>query len=126
MVAFVNEVPSYRPGEANFDMMRHLPDLHWGTMDYLFAQMMVTMKSEGYHTLTLESRRLSALVIRPDATLAEKAVNQIFERLDWFLHSKGIRQYKLKFEPQWKDVFVAYQGGPMGLLRVALNVNRIL
>jgi lysylphosphatidylglycerol synthetase-like protein (DUF2156 family) len=56
----------------------------------------------------------------------EKAINQIFERLDWFLHSKGIRQYKLKFEPEWRDVFVAYQGGPMGLLRVALNVNRIL
>ena len=63
---------------------------------------------------------------RPDATLMEKAINQIFERLDWFLHSKGIRQYKLKFEPEWRDVFVAYQGGPMGLLRVALNVNRIL
>ena len=63
---------------------------------------------------------------RPDATLTEKAVNQIFERLDWFLHSKGLRQYKLKFEPRWEDTFVAYQGGPVGLIRIGLTVNRIL
>jgi phosphatidylglycerol lysyltransferase len=95
-------------------------------MDYLFTQMMVIMKSEGYHTFNFGVAPFVGIGNRAEATLAEKTVNQIFERLDWFLHSKGIRQYKLKFEPQWKDVYVAYQGGPMGLLRVALNVNRIL
>jgi phosphatidylglycerol lysyltransferase len=126
MVAFVNEVPSYRSGEAYFDLMRYIPGSHWGTMDYLFAQMMLILKNEGYRTSNFAVAPFVGISNRPDATLAEKAVNQIFERLDWFLHSKGLRQYKLKFEPQWKDVFVAYQGGPMGLLRVALNVNRIL
>jgi len=28
IIAFINEVPSYRPDEASFDMMQHLPDLH--------------------------------------------------------------------------------------------------
>ena len=126
MIAFVNEVPSYRPGEAYFDLMRYVPGSHWGTMDYLFAQMMLTLKSEGYRTFNFAVAPFVGIADRSDATLTEKAINQIFERLDWFLHSKGIRQYKLKFEPQWRDVFVAYQGGPMGLLRVALNVNRIL
>ena len=126
MVAFVNEVPSYRPGEAYFDLMRYIPGSHWGTMDYLFAQMMLILKDEGYRTFNFAVAPFVGIGNRPDATLAEKAVNQIFERLDWFLHSKGLRQYKLKFEPQWKGVFVAYQGGPMGLLRLALNVSRIL
>ena len=126
MVAFVNEVPSYRSGETYFDLMRYIPGSHWGTMDYLFAQMMLILKNEDYRTFNFAVAPFVGISNRPDATLAEKAVNQIFERLDWFLHSKGLRQYKLKFEPQWKDVFVAYQGGPMGLLRVALNVNRIL
>jgi phosphatidylglycerol lysyltransferase len=126
MVAFVNEVPSYRPGEAYFDLMRYIPGSHWGTMDFFFAQMMLTLKNEGYRTFNFAVAPFVGMGDRPDATLMEKAINQIFERLDWFLHSKGIRQYKLKFEPEWRDVFVAYQGGPMGLLRVALNVNRIL
>jgi phosphatidylglycerol lysyltransferase len=126
MVAFINEVPSYRPGEANFDMMRHIPGLHWGTMDYLFAQMMVTMKNEGYRTFNFGVAPFVGIGDRPNATLTEKAVNQLFERLDWFVHSKGLKQYKLKFEPVWKDSFIAYQGGPVGLLRAALNISRIL
>ena len=126
MVAFINEVPSYHPGEATFDMMRHIPGLHWGTMDFLFAQMMVTMKNEGYRTFNFGVAPFVGIGNRPDATMTEKAVNQIFERLDWFVHSKGIKQYKLKFDPQWKDSFVAYQGGPIGLLRIGLAINRIL
>jgi phosphatidylglycerol lysyltransferase len=126
MVAFINEVPSYRPGEADFDMMRHMPGLHWGTMDYLFAQMMVIMKNEGYLTFNFGVAPFVGIGDRPNATLTEKAVNQLFERLDWFVHSKGLKQYKLKFEPIWKDSFIAYQGGPVGLLRAALNISRIL
>ena len=126
MVAFINEVPSYRPGEAAFDLMRYVPGSHWGAMDYLFAQMMLIQKKEGFRTFNFAVAPFVGIGDRPDATLTEKAVNQIFERLDWFLHSKGIKQYKLKFEPQWRDVYVAYQGGPIGLLRLALNVNRIL
>jgi phosphatidylglycerol lysyltransferase len=126
MVAFINEVPSYRSGEGNFDMMRHIPGLHWGTMDYLFAQMMVTMKDEGYRTFNFGVAPFVGIGDRPNATLTEKAVNQLFERLDWFVHSKGLKQYKLKFDPVWKDSYIAYQGGPIGLLRAALNISRIL
>jgi phosphatidylglycerol lysyltransferase len=126
MVAFINEVPSYRSGEASFDLMRYVPGSHWGVMDYLFMQMMLIQKKEGYRTFNFAVAPFVGIGNRPNATLTEKAINQIFERLDWFLHSKGIKQYKLKFEPQWRDVFVAYQGGPMGLLQLALSVNRIL
>ncbi|MGB8263333.1 MAG: phosphatidylglycerol lysyltransferase domain-containing protein, partial [Dehalococcoidales bacterium] len=126
MVAFINEVPSYRPGEAAFDLMRYVPGSHWGAMDYLFARMMLIQKNEGFRTFNFAVAPFVGIGDRPNATLTEKAVNQIFERLDWFLHSKGIKQYKLKFEPQWRDVYVAYQGGPIGLLRLALNVNSIL
>jgi len=126
MVAFVNEVPSYRSGEASFDLMRYVPGSHWGTMDYLFTRMMLDLKQEGYITFNFAVAPFAGIGQRADATLVEKAVNQIFERLDWFLHSKGLRQYKLKFEPKWRDSFVAYQGGPVGLIRIGLSVNKIL
>lgn len=126
MVAFINEVPSYRPGEASFDLMRYIPGSHWGAMDYLFAQMMLLQKKEGYRTFNFAVAPFIGIGNRPDSTMTEKTVNLILGRLHWFLHSRGIRQYKLKFEPQWRDVFVAYQGGSVGLLQLALNVNRIL
>ena len=125
-LAFINEVHSYRPGEATFDMMRHLPGLHWGTMDYLFSCEMITLHNEGYKTFNFGVAPFVGIGERPDATLTEKAVNQILVRLDRFVHSKGIKQYKLKFKPQWKDSFVAYQGGPIGLIKIGLTINRIL
>ena len=53
LIAFVNEVPSYRPGEASFDMMRRLPDAHWATMDYLFLRIMLALEGEGYRTFNM-------------------------------------------------------------------------
>ncbi|HXY73723.1 MAG TPA: phosphatidylglycerol lysyltransferase domain-containing protein, partial [Dehalococcoidales bacterium] len=107
-------------------MMRHLPGLHWGTMDYLFSCEMITLHNEGYKTFNFGVAPFVGIGERPDATLTEKAVNQILVRLDRFVHSKGIKQYKLKFKPQWKDSFVAYQGGPIGLIKIGLTINRIL
>jgi phosphatidylglycerol lysyltransferase len=126
MVSFINESPSYKPGEATFDEMRHIPGLHWGAMDYLFLKMMVDLRKEGYQTFNFGVAPFVGIGKRNDATLTEKAVNQVFERLDGFVHAKGLRQYKLKFEPEWKDSYIAYQGGPLGLLRIALNIGRIL
>jgi len=83
---------------------------------------MLIQKNEGFRTFNFAVAPFVGIGDRPKCYFDGKAVNQIFERLDWFLHSKGIKQYKLKFEPQWRDVYVAYQGGPIGLLRLALNV----
>jgi phosphatidylglycerol lysyltransferase len=126
MVAFINEVPSYRPVEATFDMMRHLPGLHWGAMDYLFLRMMVELRNEGNRTLNFGVAPFVGIGNRGDATITERAVNTVLERLDRFVHAKGLRQYKLKFDPEWKDSYLAYQGGPLGLARIALNIGRIL
>ena len=102
--------PPTVPAKPAFDLMRYVPGSHWGAMDYLFAQMMLIQKNEGFRTFNFAVAPFVGIGDRPNATLTEKAVNQIFERLDWFLHSKGIKQYKLKFEPQWRDVFVAISG----------------
>jgi lysylphosphatidylglycerol synthetase-like protein (DUF2156 family) len=35
-----------------------------------------------------------------------------------------IINYKDKFEPTWEDRFLAYQGGPLGLLKAAIALIR--
>jgi len=126
LIAFVNQIPSYRPGEATFDMMRHKPGTHWGIMDYLFTRLMLILKDEGYRTFNLGLAPFAGAGRVPSATMTERAVNQLFEHLDWFVHSKGLRQYKVKFEPAWENRFVAYQGGPFGLARMAIAITRVL
>jgi len=126
LVAFVNQIPSYRLGEATFDMMRHRPGTHWGTMDYLFTRLMLILKEEGYRTFNLGLAPLAGGGKRPDATMTERAISQLFEHLNRFIHSKGIRQYKVKFEPIWEDRFVAYQGGALGLAKMAIAITKVL
>ncbi len=126
LVAWVNEVPSFRPGEATFDMMRHLPGVHWGIMDYLFMNMMVAQAEEGYRTINMGLAPLAGVGERPRATILERAVHQIYEHIGGVVSVKGLRQYKVKFEPSWEERFIAYQGGAFGLVRVGLAISRVL
>ena len=126
LIAWVNEVPSLRPGEATFDMMRRQPDTHWGVMDYLFTNLMLALHEEGFKTLNMGLGPLAGVGQRPDATMLEKAVHQISERINRVVSVKGITQYKIKFEPQWEERFMAYQGGAVNLIRIALAISRVL
>ncbi len=126
LVAWVNEVPSFRPGEATFDMMRHLPGVHWGIMDYLFMNMMVAQADEGHRTINMGLAPLAGVGERAQATLLERAVHQIYEHIGGVVSVKGLRQYKVKFEPSWEERFIAYQGGAIGLIRIGLAISRVL
>ena len=123
-LAFVNEIPSNRPGEANFDMMRHVSEVPPGTMDYIFTELMLALKQEGYRSFDLGLAPFAGVGDRPEATIGERAVHQLFDRLFWFVSYKGLRNYKVKFEPDWEDRFLVYQGGPVGLVRIALAIGR--
>jgi phosphatidylglycerol lysyltransferase len=125
-LAFVNEIPSNRPGEANFDMMRHVPEVPPGTMDYIFTELMLTLKQEGYRSFDLGLAPFAGVGDRPEATIGERAVHQLFDRLFWFVSYKGLKNYKVKFEPDWEDRFLVYQGGPVGLVRIGLAIGRAL
>ncbi len=125
-LAFVNEIPSYRPGEGNFDMMRHVAEVPPGTMDYIFTELMLALKQEGYRSFDLGLAPFAGVGERPEAPLGERAVHLLFNTLFWFVSYKGMRNYKVKFEPNWEDRFIVYQGGPIGLVRIALAIGRVL
>jgi phosphatidylglycerol lysyltransferase len=124
--AFVNQVPSYRPGEATFDMMRHLPGMHWGTMDFLFQGLMQALPSEGYRSFNLGLAPFAGVGERPGATMVERAMHQMSEHLGRLLRAKGLKQYKLKFEPEWQDRYLLYQGRPLSLAQIGLAISRLL
>jgi phosphatidylglycerol lysyltransferase len=122
-IAFVNEIPSYRPGEATIDIMRHKPGVHWGAMDYIFQELMQSLWKEGYQYFYLG---LAGIADKPGPTLIEKAIFQISTHFNWLVHSKGVRQYKEKFKPQWEDRYLVYYGTQLALAKIALAVIRIL
>jgi phosphatidylglycerol lysyltransferase len=119
-IAFVNEVPSFRPGEATIDLMRHRLGAPSGTMDYLFIGLMVALRDEGYRTFNLGMAPYAGVGDEPGAPIEERAAHQLAEQMSRFVSYKGMRDYKAKFEPEWEDRYLAYQGGPLGLVRTAV------
>jgi phosphatidylglycerol lysyltransferase len=124
-MAFVNEVPSYLKGEANFDMIRHRPGLHWGIMDFLFMELMLTMQKDGFKPLNFGLAPFAGVGESPEAALLEKALHQLYEHFDRFVSAKGMRQFKVKFEPKWQERYMVYQGGAARLI-AGIAISRAL
>jgi len=123
LIAFVNEIPVYRKGEATVDLMRHRTEIPNGTMDFLFLELLTDFKKRGYQTFNFGLAPLAG-VGEPGATLMEHGAHYLFEHLGRYFSFKGLRNYKDKFEPTWEDRFLVYQGGSLGLLKAAIALTR--
>jgi phosphatidylglycerol lysyltransferase len=126
ILAFVNETPAYRPGMATIDMMRHRTDVPHGIMDFLFDNLLCTLHEQGLRQFDLGLAPLAGVGEQPGSTTEERVVRQLFDLLARFYPMAGLRAYKAKFDPDWEDRFLIYQGGPAGLVRTAIALSRIL
>jgi phosphatidylglycerol lysyltransferase len=125
VVAFANEIPSYREGEATIDLMRHRLDIPTGAMDYLFTAVLCQLHERKYLKFNLGLAPFAGVGERPGASAQERVVRQIFDNLNRLFSYKGLRAYKDKFEPEWEERFMVYQSGPVGLMHTALALLRI-
>ncbi len=124
LIAFVNEIPCYRKGEATIDLMRHRREIPNGTMDYLFLHLLLTLHAEGYETFSLGMAPLAGVGEGPGARIEERALGELFAHLNRFFSFRGLRSYKTKFDPGWRDSFIVYRGGPLELAQVGIALVR--
>ncbi len=125
ILAFVNEVPSYLKSETTIDLMRHRIDAPNGVMDFLFVQLMKTLQANGYSSFNLGLAPYAGVGNEANDPLEEKAIHQIVEHLTRFFSYKGMRDYKGKFDPDWEDRFMIYQGGVIGLVKTAIALVQL-
>jgi len=126
ILAFVNQIRDYCPGEATIDMMRHRTEVPSGSMDFLFARLLVMLHQEGYKYFSLSLAALSGVGDEPGASLEEKAVHLVYEHLNRFFSYKGLRAYKDKFDPEWQERFLIHEGGPAGLIKTTLALVAVM
>lgn len=123
-IAFVNQIPAYRPGQATIDLLRHPPEAPNGTMDFLFLSLFRRLHQDGYRSFSLGLAPLAGVGDRPGETLEEWLVQLLYERSGSF-SAGGLRQYKTKFDPTWENRYLMYQGGLPGLVWAGLAVARL-
>ncbi|MFH1369937.1 MAG: bifunctional lysylphosphatidylglycerol flippase/synthetase MprF [Planctomycetota bacterium] len=125
IVAFANVWQGAEKYELSIDLMRHLPSADGGIMDYLFAEMMLWGKKEGFAWFNMGMSPLSGLQEGALSPLWERTGAFLFRYSEHFYNFQGLRQYKEKFGPVWEPKYLATRGGLM-LPRILANVASLI
>ena len=133
IIAFANVWQGAEKYELSVDLMRHLPrqtdggqaSSEGGIMDYLFAELMLWGKKEGFKWFNLGMAPLSGLQDSALAPLWERTGAFLFRHGEHFYNFQGLRQYKEKFAPVWEPKYLATRGGII-LPRVLANVASLI
>ena len=121
MVAFANVLLGAEKEELSLDLMRYLPDAPNGVMEYLFIELMLWGKQEGYRWFNLGTAPFSGLEDRELAPLWSRLGAIVFRHGEHFYNFQGIRQYKEKFDPVWEPRYLASPGG-LALPRIVTDI----
>jgi phosphatidylglycerol lysyltransferase len=105
--------------------MRFLPDAPENVMEYLFLQLMLWGKQEGYRWFNLGMAPLSGLEDRALAPLWNRLGAFMFRHGEHFYNFQGLRRYKDKFDPEWEPRYLASPGG-LALPRILTNITALI
>lgn len=126
IVAFSNLWAAAAAGELSVDLMRYDERAPKGVMDYLFSELMLWGKDNGFSWFNLGMAPLSGLDAHELAPLWHKLGNLVFRHGDAFYNFEGLRHYKQKFDPEWRARYIACRGGVLGLPRALLESSRLI
>lgn len=110
--------------EVSIDLMRHTPAAPRGTMDYLFVELMVWARAEGFATFNLGMAPLAGLAEHPLAPLWHKLGGGVARHGSRFYGFEGLRTFKAKFDPVWAPRYLA--APPGGLVPSMIDVTRLI
>ncbi|MGO9147510.1 MAG: bifunctional lysylphosphatidylglycerol flippase/synthetase MprF, partial [Desulfomonilia bacterium] len=107
IIAFSNLWTSGEMEEISIDLMRYMPDAPSGTMDYLFINLILWGKGNRYHWFNLGMAPLSGHSDKSLTSMWNRKGGFLFRHVENFYNFQGLRQYKEKFQPQWRPRYLA-------------------
>jgi phosphatidylglycerol lysyltransferase len=125
VVAFADLWESGTHVELSVDLMRHSRAAPKGVMDFLFIELMLWGKAQGYHWFNLGMAPLAGLEAHRLAPAWHKVGRLIYRYGEDFYNFEGLRQYKEKFQPEWRPRYLAAPGG-LAQPRVLLDVTSLI
>jgi phosphatidylglycerol lysyltransferase len=125
MMAFANVWQGAGREELSLDLMRYRPEAPHGIMEYLFLQIMLWGKADGYRWFNLGMAPLSGFETRSLAPVWSRLGGFVYRYGEHFYNFKGIRNYKEKFTPVWHPKYLACPGG-ISLPRTLADVSLLI
>jgi phosphatidylglycerol lysyltransferase len=111
IVAFANLWTGHGHRELSVDLMRHVRDAPNSIMEYLFLELMLWGKEQGYDRFSLGMVPLAGLERRRLAPLWSQAGAFLFRYGEHFYNFQGLLRFKAKFGPVWEARYLAAPGG---------------
>ncbi|MFW0739500.1 bifunctional lysylphosphatidylglycerol flippase/synthetase MprF [Flavobacterium sp. T12S277] len=123
IVAFLNVIPDFAKGEGTYDLIRKSNDAPNGIIDFILLELFAYLKSQGCTSVNLGLAAMSG--IEEAETFPEKSMKFAYERIKYFSHYKGLRDFKEKFTPVWHNKYLVYTHD-YDLLQVPLALNKVV
>jgi len=124
ILAFMNIIRSYAPGETTIDLMRHRRDAPDGIMDGLFVKLFERQKERGFTRFSLGMAPMSGFREGEEAGAEERTVQYFLQRLNFLFSYSGLYQYKAKFATHWEPRYTIYRN-VIDLPRLAIALTRV-
>ena len=105
--AFANVWTSAGKNEVSPDMMRYMDNAPSDTMEFLFLNLMLWAKTQGYAYFDLGMAPLSGIKRGPHGPLWGRTAEMLYEHGNAFYNFQGLRHYKEKYNPVWEPRYVA-------------------
>jgi phosphatidylglycerol lysyltransferase len=125
IVAFANVWRGADGEEMSVDLMRFSADAPAGVMDYMFVELLLHARQEGFRSFNLGMAPLSGLDDRALAPMWARVGALVFRHGDQLYNFRGLREYMDKFDPIWEPRYLASPGG-LALPRILAGVATIV
>lgn len=125
-VAFANVWTTETRHELSVDLMRFDADAPRSAMDFLFVELMLWGREQGYRWFNLGMAPLAGLERHPLAPSWHRVGNFIFRHGEHFYNFEGLRQYKSKFDPVWEPKYLAAPGRLLVLPRALKDISVLI
>ncbi|MGL4762325.1 MAG: bifunctional lysylphosphatidylglycerol flippase/synthetase MprF [Sarcina sp.] len=126
--AFVTIMPTY--GENKMfcsDLMRYSRDTPRGLMDYMFVNLLLWGKENGYNYFNFGVSPLSNVGFSKYSFLSERLASQIYYNGSAFYSFEGLKKFKGKYAHNWEPKMLAYRNRfslPITMLQTNLVVSK--
>jgi glycosyltransferase 2 family protein len=107
IVAFATLWPTADKSRIGVDLMRYGDDGPNGVMDYLFAEMFLWAKGEGYKVFDLNTSPASGVKPNWQAPVLTSMAALCYKYGENIYNFQGVRRFKSKFNPDWENVYLA-------------------
>ncbi len=126
IIAFTNQVPGTKT-EANVDLMRHQATAPPNVNDFMFISFFKAIEEQGFETANLGLCPLVGIDdIDESTTVITNFMKFVYQNGNRFFGFTGLARFKSKFDPEWRNRYIAYQDGIVGFSRAMNSLNRAM